>query len=381
MSRRRRSPDARSGGRLPSLEDGAPRRGRSPIPPGGFLARPMPPGPTPSASSAGASAPEAAAGPGGEPGAPAAAANGAAPRPGDVVATSAGGAPPGTLSTGAASAQPAADAGAAESPGAGRASEGTMRGRLSALLGDRKKFVLLLAVLSIFSGATEAATLGLIAVLATRLVRTGHGSAAHHSTLSILEFHQGTGTLILIGFALCGLRLVFQLPLATLSARIASDVQARLRTELFDAFNRASWSVQSRDREGQLQEVMTSQVMQAVAGAVNATSLISSGFQFIVLMASAFLFNPLAALIVGVLSITLFSALRPLRRAGHRSAKRLSRAQVRFAGGVAESNRIAEESHVFGAGAAQRARLNDLIGQAQRYFYRSQLLLRLVANL
>ena len=44
-------------------------------------------------------------------------------------------------------------------------------------------------------------------------------------------------------------------------------------TELFAAFNGASWAVQSRDREGQLQEIMTSQVMQAVAGAVNSTSL------------------------------------------------------------------------------------------------------------
>ena len=206
---------------------------------------------------------------------------------------------------------------------------------------------------------TEAATLALIAQLAATLVKSTSHAAAQHSVLSFLNFHQPTGTLILIGFGLCGLRLAFQVPLATLSARIAADVQARLRSELFDAFNRASWSIQSRDREGQLQEVMTSQVMQAVAGAVNTTSLISSSLQFLVLMVSAFLLSPLAALIVGVLSITLFALLRPMRNAGARSAKGLSRAQLKYAAGIAESNRVAEESHVFGAGAAQREGVNQ----------------------
>jgi ATP-binding cassette, subfamily B, bacterial len=196
----------------------------------------------------------------------------------------------------------------------------------------------------------------------------------------VFNFHQSTGTLILIGFGLCALRLVVQVPLATLSARIAADVQARLRVELFDAFNRASWSIQSRDREGQLQEVMTSQVMQSVQGAINTTSLISSGLQFLVLMAAGFVLKPLAAVIVGALSIALFAMLRPMRAAGGRNAKGLSRAQLRFAGGIAESNRVAEESHVFGAGGAQRAAINNLIEQSQGFFYRSQVLLRLVTN-
>ena len=56
------------------------------------------------------------------------------------------------------------------------------------------------------------------------------------------------------------MRLLLQIPLAMLPARITADVQARLRTELFHAFNRSSWTVQSRDSEGQLQEIITGQV-------------------------------------------------------------------------------------------------------------------------
>ncbi len=242
--------------------------------------------------------------------------------------------------------------------------------------------IVALAALSILSGLTEAATLALVAELATSVVSKGsHGTSAHQGVLSSLNLHEGTGTLILIGFGLCLVRLILQVPLATLSARIAADVQAKLRLELFDAFNRASWDVQSRDKEGQLQEVMTSQVMQAVSGAVGTTSLVNSSLQFVVLMASAFVLNPVAALAVGALSMALFAGLRPLRASGGRMAHALSRAQVAYAGGIAESNRVAEESHVFGAGSAQRGTIRQLVMQSQGYFYRSQVLLRLVTSL
>ncbi|HTU60670.1 MAG TPA: ABC transporter ATP-binding protein, partial [Polyangiales bacterium] len=116
-------------------------------------------------------------------------------------------------------------------------------------------------------------------------------------------------------------------------------------------------------------------------GAVGTTSLISSALQFMVLMGTALVLNWVAALSVGAFSIFMFGALRPLRRAGKRSTRALSRAQIAYARGIAESNRVAEESHVFDARAAQRANLYELIATAQRFYYRAQVLLRLVANL
>jgi ATP-binding cassette, subfamily B, bacterial len=255
-----------------------------------------------------------------------------------------------------------------------------MRARLSLLIGDRRWMVVGVAVCSIMGGFTEAATLALVAALAASLV--GRADSAHgtHKTLTLLNFHAAPSTLILVGFGLCALRLFFQIPLAMLSARITSDVQARLRTELFEAFNRSSWSVQSRDREGQLQEVMTGQVLQAVSGASGTISLITSTIQFVVLMAFAFVLNLVAAVSVGIMSIAMFALLRPLRSRGGHYSRELSRAQVAYAGGIAESNRVAEESHVFGAGAAQRQKVGRLVDRAQHYFYRAQLLGRLVTN-
>ncbi|HUA74442.1 MAG TPA: ABC transporter ATP-binding protein [Solirubrobacteraceae bacterium] len=252
-----------------------------------------------------------------------------------------------------------------------------MRYRVNLLLGRRRKTVVVLAVCSIFSGFAEAGTLALIAQIASTVVT---GAKTVHFDHSFLHVTASRGTLILVAFGLVMLRLVLQFPLSILPSRIAANVQGNLRKSLFDAFTRASWSVQSRDREGQLQETTTSQVMSATAGALQATGLITSTATFLVLLGTAIALNPFAAVIVAVASIALFGLLRPLRARGVANARALSKAQVEYAGGVAESIRVAEETHVFGVVSAQRERIAGLVENSEGFYYRSQLITRFVAN-
>jgi ATP-binding cassette, subfamily B, bacterial len=253
-----------------------------------------------------------------------------------------------------------------------------MGARLRLLIGDRRRSVVLLALVSIFSGITEAGTLVLIAQIASSLV---NGKKDVHTHIGPFNVSAGIGTLIGVAFALTILRFVLQIPLSTLPSRICADVQAGLRRSLFDAFTRASWEVQSQDREGQLQETMTSQVMTATGGALQTTQLITASFTFLVLLVTAIALNPLAAVIVGATTVVLFALLRPLRSRGVRHARALSKAQVEYAGAIAESIRVAEETHVFGVDQAQRDRTSDFVQASQDNFYRSQLIARLVANL
>ncbi|HEX3911273.1 MAG TPA: ABC transporter ATP-binding protein [Solirubrobacteraceae bacterium] len=252
------------------------------------------------------------------------------------------------------------------------------RARLNMLLGDRRRSVVALAGCSILSGFTEAGTLALIAQIAASLVKGGK-----HVNASIGHFHvhASMGTLIEVAFALTLLRLVLQIPLSVLPARIVAGVQASMRVRLFDAFARASWDVQSRDVEGQLQDTMTTQVMQATAGALQTTIFINSLFTFLVLMGTAFALNSVAALIVGGTSVLLFGLLRPLRRLGVRYSRSLSQAQVEYAGGIAEAIRLAQETQVFGAVDPQRKRVGVLIGNSNQLAFRAQLLGKLVGNL
>jgi ABC-type multidrug transport system fused ATPase/permease subunit len=256
-------------------------------------------------------------------------------------------------------------------------SGGSMRDRVSLLLGRRRKSVVVLAVCSIFSGFTEAGTLALIAQIASTLVT---GRKVVHFNHAFIHLNASLGSLILVAFGLTIVRLLLQFPLSILPARIAANVQGNLRTTLFDAFTRASWSVQSKDREGQLQETTTSQVMSATVGAMQATILITSSFTFLVLLASAVALNPLAAVIVASASVALFGLLRPLRSRGVINSRALSKAQVEYAGGVAESIRLAEETHVFGVVSAQRARIAGLVANSERFYFRTQLLTRFVSN-
>ena len=248
---------------------------------------------------------------------------------------------------------------------------------MDVLIGDRRGSVVALGICSILAGFAEAGTLALIAEIAASLVIGAKQLDVH---IGFLHVHAAIGTLIEVSFVLTVIRIALQIPLSMLPARIVTDVQAALRRQLFDAYSRASWAVQSRDREGQLQETLTGQVTAATGGAVQATLLINSVFTFIVLMASAVALNPLAALVVGCASMSLFGLLRPLRSRGVRNARALSKAQVEYAGGVAEAIRLVEETQVFGVLAAQRDRIEGFSRVLQRFFYRTQLLARLVGG-
>jgi ATP-binding cassette subfamily B protein len=254
----------------------------------------------------------------------------------------------------------------------------SMRARLNALIGDRRRTIVALAISSILSGFTEAGILAAVAQVATTLVNR---ATRVNITIGPLHAHPTVGALIAAAFALTILRIALQVPISILPARIAADVQASLRRALFSAFTRASWSVQSRDREGYLQEIMTSQVISATQGALQATTLLIAFLTFIVLMVAAVVLNAGAATIVLGVAVLLFALLRPLNRLGVRSARALSQAQVEFAGGIGEASRVAEETQVFGVGAAQRSRVDGLVGTAHDLFFRTQLLIRLTPNI
>jgi ABC-type transport system involved in cytochrome bd biosynthesis fused ATPase/permease subunit len=131
------------------------------------------------------------------------------------------------------------------------------RARLRLLIGDRRGLIPVLVVTAVASGFVEAATLAVIAETAATLASGAHQAHLH---IGPLHVHAPVDTLILVAFGLALVRLVLQVPLSILPPRIASQLQSALRTELFHSFSRASWDVQARDREGQLQEIMTGQV-------------------------------------------------------------------------------------------------------------------------
>jgi ABC-type multidrug transport system fused ATPase/permease subunit len=252
-----------------------------------------------------------------------------------------------------------------------------MWAQLRPLLGDRRGSILALGLGSVLSGFTEAGILAIVAEVAATLVNR---VTRVHLEIGPLHVQATVGALLAIALVLAVLRIALQVWISFLPARIAADVQGHLRRRMFDAFTRASWGMQSRDREGHLQEIMTSQIMQASQGALQATALVTALFTFAVLVVSALVLNIVAAVIVLAAAILLFVLLRPVNTIGARYARSLSQAQMSYAGGVGEANRVAEETRVFGVAAAQRNRIDGFIAAAQHLFFRTQFIGRLIPN-
>jgi len=254
-----------------------------------------------------------------------------------------------------------------------------MRSRVLVLLEGQHRRFATMSLIAVLSALAEAVSLALIAQIAATLVKT---KATKHVRLTLVHIHAPTQTLILIALAIAVARIpLLQLPATILPARISSDISARLRTRMFDAFSRASWEVQSRDREGQLQETMTNQAANATQSVTNLMGLVNSTLTFTVLLASAFALNLFAAVIVLAVAITMFALMRPLRGLSFRKARAWSVAQVAYATGIAEAIRVAQESKVFGAGAAQRSHMSRRVERARRLLFQTQLLSRLGSNL
>ena len=249
--------------------------------------------------------------------------------------------------------------------------------RMRPLLGDRRRTVVELVISSTLSGLAEAGVLAVVAQVAASLV---DGATRVQVNLGPFHIDTSVGVLLIVAFVFALIRLALQVPVSYLPARIAADVQARLRNGVFGAFTGASWGVQSRDREGHLQEILTSQMMQASQGALQATILVSAMFAFLVLVISALALNVGAAIVVLVATAVLFGLMRPLNALGSRRARALSQAQMSYANGVGEATRVAEETQVFGVAEAQRSRIGGLTATAQDFFFQTQMLGRLVPN-
>jgi ABC-type multidrug transport system fused ATPase/permease subunit len=242
------------------------------------------------------------------------------------------------------------------------------------LLATRRGAVGVLVIGSVLCGLTESGILAILAQSAAALV--DRASRVH---VEIGPLHM-TGTvegLLAVGAVFALVRLALQAVVSVGPARIAADVQAGLRNEVFGAFTEASWAEQSRDREGYLQEILTSQVTNSTVGVLQAGQLLVALFTFLVLVATALAVNVLAALVVLAAAAGLFAALRPLSRLGGRRAVATSRASIAYAGRVSESVRLAEEIHVFGVDAAQRAQSEQAVAAVQRPFFQMQVLGRL----
>lgn len=234
----------------------------------------------------------------------------------------------------------------------------------------------MLIAASIAAGLAEAAILALVVQLALALSEGDSNVGARLGPL--FDLHASVTTLLLVAMGLSAGRILLNVAVAYLPSRTASDVQTRLRRETFELFVRASWAVQAKEREGHLQELLSPQINRSTHVVLSLATAINAGFNFLALLASAFLLNFQAALLIVIAAGGLFFALRPLARTSQNAAHRLAQSSLDFVAGVSESVRMSEEVKVFGVGEAQQFHVSGLIERVARPFFRTQFTTRVV---
>jgi len=142
--------------------------------------------------------------------------------------------------------------------------------------------------------------------------------------------------------------------ISRLSARMTASVLANTRKAAMSAFVNASWEVQSVQREGALQETVTTLSRNTSAIAQNLVATITNAIMLVVFIIVALVTSPLATVVIVIVGAALAAALRPIARATRRAANRFTRAGARYAESIGRFSSTSMEYKVFGVqGAAQ----------------------------
>jgi ABC-type multidrug transport system fused ATPase/permease subunit len=198
-----------------------------------------------------------------------------------------------------------------------------------------------LATCSFFSGVAQASLLVLVSEFAVNSTQGKTHLQVHGHSVSIADAIFLSAMLLLV-FLVAGIAG------ALISSSMASKALSASRNSMIDSFFHASWPVQSQERLGHIQQLLTvncenvGNIVQGMAAGLQALLMVAA------LLIAAFLVNPITAAIVLVLGILLSTALRPFNRWTRRASVNLSENSHTMATLVTEYTRLTREFRVFG---------------------------------
>lgn len=211
--------------------------------------------------------------------------------------------------------------------------------------GSRRSLALI-AVCATIGGFAEAAVLVVIARLAFALASDFPEVTVSLGPLG--KIHFAMGTLIAIAFGLVVVRIVLQVLQARVSSATIARVQRVTSVRMARAYLAASWSLQSGERAGRLQEMVgpvtsaaPNAVMMLVTGVVALASLVT-------FLLTALAVSVVAALVVALTAACLALVLRPLRNTIRRAYRDLAHENLDLSTGVTETADHVLEVRVFG---------------------------------
>jgi ATP-binding cassette, subfamily B, bacterial len=157
-----------------------------------------------------------------------------------------------------------------------------------------------------------------------------------------------TGALLWLAAGAACAAMALNLLIARVSAHASSSVLHESRRMALEAFGRAAWGRQEREREGSLQETVATLAGQSAQLANGLAIGLSSLLSLITLLVVAAAIDPPTMAVVTAGGLALALALRPLTQLTRRRAATFVRANSAFAEDVTRMTGLVQEYRVFG---------------------------------
>lgn len=184
---------------------------------------------------------------------------------------------------------------------------------------------------------------------------------------------------VALGFVLA--KVVVGIVLARLSANTSTRALTVIRQRLLRSYLDASWQVQAVERQGELQEVMTTQSDKAAKVVMTLSAFVTAALNVVTFVLISVFANPLAALVIVVAGAALAASLRPLSAKGRRISHQELAAGRTFASAVSELVGTTREVRVFGTGPQVLERMEALHDHQAGLIRRTRFLTMLGPNL
>jgi ABC-type multidrug transport system fused ATPase/permease subunit len=240
------------------------------------------------------------------------------------------------------------------------------------VIGDHLRLLWVLLAVSIVGGFAEAALLYAVVRVAIALATdVGHVELAL-GPLPDLRVSVGAG----FGVAVGALVIMTGLALAEgwISARLSTDALTDARKRLFRAFVGSSWEAQSAEREGRLQELMTTYVSRLSTSVTTLARGLVALVSFLTLLCSAFLVDFVPAAVSLAAVVLLYAMLRPLNGRTKAISRVSAQHNVEYASRISESVGLAREVQVFRVGDELTADLDEYADVAATATFTTRLL-------
>jgi ATP-binding cassette subfamily B protein len=220
---------------------------------------------------------------------------------------------------------------------------------------------------SLVGGLSQAALLVIITELAANHAE-GNGNLKLHG-LSI-SLHDS----ILVCIGLLILFFLFSITAASVTSKMSSSAVETGRDRIMDAYFNASWDLQSAERLGHVQQLLTVNC-DYIAGLTQAISTGLQGiFGALALLTAAFIVNPVTASVVIIAGVVLSMIMRPILTLTRTASVRLANDSQRIATLATEYTRLAREFRLFGVEEAATDRLHQRNHEAAVSYGKSRLL-------